>query len=265
MQEQPTRRFGPSYDSRSIKASILLTRISMIALVLTLAATAACATQQHERACAGQILADKIIELQNYTLLPSRRDTLISLFEREFIETQEAVGARIVGTFRDLNAPDHFVWIRCFKDLDTRALALTAFYNGPAWHAHSKAANATMIDTDNVHMLHSVGAPLCMPSARPALDAPGTSQSLIVIDVYALRGHTEEELRALAIRDPAILAMLSTEGSPNNFPALPVRSDSVFATIRRFDAKRETIPRIQQLPEPEQTLRLRPTSRSLLR
>jgi hypothetical protein len=103
-----------------------------------------------------------------------------------------------------------------------------------------------MIDTDNVHMLHSVEAPLCMPSARPALDAPGTSQSLIVIDVYALRGHTEEELRALAIRDPAIIAMFSTEGSPNNFPALPVRSDSVFATIRRFDAKRETIPRIQR-------------------
>lgn len=175
------------------------------------------------------------------------------------------MGARIVGTFRDPNAPDHFVWIRSFKDLDTRALALAAFYNGPAWHAHSKAANATMIDTDNVHMLHSVEAPLCMPSARPALDAPGTSQSLIVIDVYALRGHTEEELRALAIRDPAIIAMFSTEGSPNNFPALPVRSDSVFATIRRFDAKRETIPRIQQLPEPEQTLRLRPTSRSLLR
>jgi hypothetical protein len=121
MKEQPTRRFGPSYDSRSIKASILLTRISMIALVLTLAATTACATQQHERACAGQILADKIIELRNYTLLPSRRDTLISLFEREFIETQEAAGARIVGTFRDLNAPDHFVWIRSFKDLDTRA------------------------------------------------------------------------------------------------------------------------------------------------
>jgi len=71
----------------------------MIALVLTLAATAACATQQHERACAGQILADKIIELRNYTLLPSRRDTLISLFEREFIETQKRWALALSGHF----------------------------------------------------------------------------------------------------------------------------------------------------------------------
>jgi hypothetical protein len=192
------------------------------------------ATQQQETpACRGETLTDRTIELRNYTLLPGKRDTLIELFEREFVETQEAVGARIFGTFRDIDGPDHFVWIRSFKDLDARARALTAFYNGPAWHAHSKAANATMLDTDN--------------------------------DIYVLSGHTEEELRAQAIRDPAIIGMFATEHSPNNFPALPVHTNSVFVTIRRFDAKQQVIPRSQGLPEPEQTLRLRPTLRSLLR
>jgi hypothetical protein len=65
-----------------------------------------------------------IVELRQHTLKPGQRDVLISLFEAEFIESQEAAGMRIVGTFRDVDRPDRFVWIRAFKDMPSRANAL---------------------------------------------------------------------------------------------------------------------------------------------
>jgi quinol monooxygenase YgiN len=267
MHEQAVSRFHSVHRTQAISKLMMLARATMqIIVVLTIGNSLAGARQQPEtRACQGEILTDKIIELRNYTLQPGKRDTLIDLFEREFVETQEAVGARVVATFRDIDARDHFVWIRSFADLDARGKALTAFYNGPAWHANSKAANATMVDTDNVHMLHGTGPALCLPGARPSSDATDVLRTLIVIDIYALGVHTEEELRAQASRDPAIIGMFATEQSPNNFPALPVHSNSVFVTMRRFDAEQPVIPRSQGLPKPEQTLRLQPTVRSLLR
>ena len=38
-----------------------------------------------------------IVELRQYTLRPNQRDTLIALFEREFVESQEACGMHLVG------------------------------------------------------------------------------------------------------------------------------------------------------------------------
>src|SRR5688572_25580775 len=55
-----------------------------------------------------------ITELRQYTLHPGKRDTLIDLFDREFVETQEAVGMTLIGQFRDLDKPDRFVWLRGF-------------------------------------------------------------------------------------------------------------------------------------------------------
>lgn len=58
-----------------------------------------------------------IIELRQYTLHPGRRDELIELFDREFVETQEDAGIVVLGQFRDLDAPDRFVWLRGFRDM----------------------------------------------------------------------------------------------------------------------------------------------------
>jgi hypothetical protein len=54
----------------------------------------------------------RVLELRQYTLLPGRRDELIELFEREFVESQEALGMQIVGTFRDLDDAGRFIWLR---------------------------------------------------------------------------------------------------------------------------------------------------------
>jgi hypothetical protein len=81
-----------------------------------------------------------IVELRQYTLHPGQRDVLIDLFDREFVESQEALGMKIIGQFRDLDNPNRFVWLRGFRDMPSRAQALKDFYGGPVWKAHREAA-----------------------------------------------------------------------------------------------------------------------------
>src|SRR4051794_14599882 len=94
-----------------------------------------------------------VVELRQYTLHPGKRDILIQLFDRELVETQDATGMVVLGQFRDLDDPDRFVWLRGFADMESRRAALAEFYGGPAWKMHAAAANATMIDSDNVLLL----------------------------------------------------------------------------------------------------------------
>src|SRR5256886_4658758 len=95
-----------------------------------------------------------IVELRQYTLHPGKRDVLIDLFDREFVESQEALGMKIIGQFRDLDNPNRFVWLRGFRDMPSRAQALKDFYGGPGWEGHREAANPTTIDGDNVVLFH---------------------------------------------------------------------------------------------------------------
>ena len=85
-----------------------------------------------------------IVELRQYTLHPGTRDVLIDLFDREFVESQEALGIRVIGQFRDVDDPDRFVWLRGFRDMPSRARGLTDFYGGPVWKAHREVANGTV-------------------------------------------------------------------------------------------------------------------------
>jgi hypothetical protein len=190
----------------------------------------------------------RVIELRRYALHPGRRDELIDLFERKFIEPQEALGMRIVGTFRDLDDPDRFVWLRGFDDLSARADALAAFYGGPVWRRYRDDANATMVDSDDVHLLRPAGAhdsfaqsqsPRAAPDAAPARP-PG----LITITLCPLRAADDDAVLRdwEALVRPAwtgaegeLLACLVSETAPNNFPRLPVREGQpVIAWFTRF-------------------------------
>ena len=122
----------------------------------------------------------RVVELRRYTLEPGARETLVELFDREFVESQESLGMRILGTFRDLDDPEQFVWLRGFDDLGGRAPALGAFYSGPVWQEHGAAANATMVDVDNVLLLRPAegGPHLDLdPSARPPSARPSVIRS----------------------------------------------------------------------------------------
>ena len=234
-----------------------------------------------------------VLELRQYTLHPGKRDELIVLFERAFIESQEALGISIVGQFRDLDNPDRFVWLRGFSDMPTRAGALNAFYSGPIWQAHRNAANATMMDSDNVLLLRPAdgGSGFASPhTARPAFGAQAVSTGMVVASIYYFDtdidpGFIElfntRVVPAVTEAGAQVLATWVTETAANTFPRLPVRErERVFVWFTRFDdvnayaryhVKLHSNPAwkpIQTLLESfvarEETLRLAPTPRSLL-
>ena len=189
-----------------------------------------------------------VLELRQYTLHPGRRDDLIALFEREFIEPQEDAGITVVGTFRDLDAPDRFVWLRAFADMPARADGLGAFYGGPVWQRHREEANATMLDSDDVLLLRPLVCDQGLRAAlqpRPPADNAPAAGGVFTITVCPLRVPTDEAL--VHAFDQCIhpwwvgvggdlLACWVTEHSPNNFPRLPIREgESVIAWLTRFD------------------------------
>jgi quinol monooxygenase YgiN len=234
-----------------------------------------------------------VVELRQYTLHPHQRDALIALFDREFVETQEAVGIRVVGQFRDLDDPDRFVWLRGFADMPARAAALTAFYSGPVWQQHRIAANATMIDSDNVLLLKPVSASsgfVASTASRPPQEATMVPAAIVVATIYHFDqgiepGFAEFFSGSIAPLVSAggaeVLASFVTEPALNTFPKLPVREgEHVFvwfarhADIAAFAHHTETLAstaawqqvenRLRQGVVRTETLRLAPTPRSLL-
>src|SRR5437899_2034129 len=128
-----------------------------------------------------------IVELRQYTLHPGMRDVLIELFDRNFIESQEALGMKIIGQFRDLDDPNRFVWLRGFPDMASRAQALQDFYGGPVWKVHREAANATMIDSDNVLLLRPASPASGFSLENRERLRPGSSdvrKELVVATIY---------------------------------------------------------------------------------
>jgi len=183
-----------------------------------------------------------IVELRQYTLRPGQRDTLIELFDREFVTSQEATGMTIIGQFRDLDNPDRFVWLRGFADMPSRARSLTDFYSGPVWKAHSKAANATMIDSDHVLLLHPARSESGF--APITTRAKAASKGLVVATIYYFAAPVTDEFvgfferglkPVLEDNGASILAYFVTDPSPNTFPGLPVREgENVFVWLSRF-------------------------------
>jgi hypothetical protein len=200
-----------------------------------------------EREMQSSRLCCPVVELRQYTLHRGKRDVLIDLFDREFVETQEEVGMRIIGQFRDLDYQDRFVWLRGFRDMTSRAKALNDFYSGPVWKAHREAANATMIDSDNVLLLRPA-----LPTSgfslenitRPPVGSDKVPTSLVVATLYYFANPVtsdfinffEHTLRTVAASAGAtVSASFVTENSENTFPALPVRTgENVFVWFSTF-------------------------------
>jgi len=232
-----------------------------------------------------------VIELRQYTLHPGKRDVLIELFEREFVESQEALGMRLLGQFRDLDHPDKFVWMRGFKDMTSRLAGLTGFYTGPVWMANRNAANDTMADSDNVLLLKPAwaGAGLGHPPHRRAsvgtqIHPPG----VVAMRVFSLKTAADQRLLDFCRQDMRSVlegagahdvAWYVTEDAPNNFPRLPVRtgeyvlvSVAVFRDAQHYDAfirsdawDRLIAPTLDTwLTNQTQSMRLTPTPRSTL-
>ena len=221
-----------------------------------------------------------IVELRQYTLHPGKRDTLIDLFERELIEPQESAAMQVIGQFHDLDDPDRFVWLRGFPDMTTRAESLNAFYTGEVWKTYRDAANATMIDSDNVLLLRVAYRESGFVLAKPILRDRGVVVATIFyfdsMPDQATLDSIDKAVSKIATSETFPLASFVTERSPNNFPRLPVReAENVYVRFIHFahqdgaleqtqrwkEQILEEFPRRSRLPD---VLRLQPTSRSLV-
>ena len=236
-----------------------------------------------------------IVELRQYTLHPAKRDVLIDLFDREFVESQEALEMKVIGQFRDLDNPNRFVWLRGFRDMPSRAQALKDFYGGPVWKAHREAANATMTDSNNVLLLHPATPTSGFSLENRERPGPGSNETrneLIVASIYYFDAPVDSGFvqffdktvkPAVTGSGATVLAYFATEQSENTFPALPVREgENVFVWFARFndpaayerhiaaltqsphwrdEISKELARRFKRTPE---ILKLSPTTRSLL-
>jgi hypothetical protein len=176
--------------------------------------------------------------------------------------------------------------------MESRAAQLQKFYGGPVWKAHRDAANATMIDSDNVLLLRPASPPSGFQlenAIRAPLGSTIQRERLLVATIYHL-GKTkaadfvsffERELKAdLAKAGVSVLASFVTETHPNTFPRLPVREEAnVFVWFSQFQNReayeksgvggampRSTVgTRLGELTkEQPEVLLLSPTARSLL-
>ena len=180
--------------------------------------------------------------------------------------------------------------------MTSRAKALNDFYSGPVWKAHRKAANATMIDSDNVLLLRPA-----FPTSgfslenmkRAPVGADEIPTSLVVATIYYFADPVapdfinffEHTLRpVIEGLDATISASFVTENSENTFPALPLRTgENVFVWFSNFPDSAAYENYLAALPRSErwrsevspaltrclerapEVLKLSPTARSQLR
>ncbi len=235
--------------------------------------------------------APDVLELRQYTLHPHKRDVLIDLFDREFLETQDAVGMPVLGQFRDLDDPDRFVWLRAFSSLQARHNALSAFYGGPVWQAHREAANATMIDSDNVLLLRPAWAGAHFPvdlGLRADKAASKIPAGLVDLSIFYLKEQAGADLLASCRQQMAQVLLEGgairqgwyvNETRENTFTKLPVRAGECvlvglalfedarsYATLSATMAWQQRVaPQLQAyLVKASESHRLAPTARSAL-
>ncbi|MEO3829715.1 NIPSNAP family protein [Actinomadura sp. B10D3] len=232
-----------------------------------------------------------VVELRQYTLHSGRREELTGLFEREFVETQEAVGMSVIGIFHDEDRPDRFVWIRGFAGMAERHRALTAFYlESDAWKAHGPAAAATMVDASDVLLLRPAhaGRGIAVAAERPGPGSAERPESRVLVTVHhPERAATGEVVRLIDERVHPLMAeagatpigCLVTEPAENTFTRLPVREGEnvvvSLAVVTSAGALRDHDGRLAasaawasvraRLTAPAERLVLAPTARSLVR
>ena len=200
----------------------------------------------------------------------------------------------VIGQFRDLDWPDRFVWLRGFQDMAVRRAALAAFYEGPVWAEHREAANATMVDSDDVLLLRPAwpGAAFDLAGKVRETRCKMASFAIIAATIFHITPETETEFATLMIEEAEpllslhggpLLAGFVTEHAENTFPRLPVRAEeNVFVIFQSFAdalalANHEAalmedpawthgvLPALKQrFTRPSERLRLAPTERSLL-
>ena len=180
----------------------------------------------------------QVIELRRYALVPNERANFARYFEAWFPEAFQQLGAITFGEFFDRRDADTFTWLRGFHDMDERARANQAFYYGPVWKEHKAPLNDRLIDHTNTLLLKPLDSAhriAVLPSLDPVMETKGASGIVVAQVMRAAPGRIDElaasapvafeGYRASGVREAGVLVTLD---APNNFPALPFRTDGPY-------------------------------------
>lgn len=162
-----------------------------------------------------------IIDLRDYALTPNTRDKFIERCETLLFPEQKRLGATFLGTFRDADNPNGFVWLRAAANLQERQRILTAFYtDGEIWKANCKEVNSWIVDSDNVLLVKPV-SDLMPPSMGSSVVAMYT---YLKREPFNMTDKLDEVATAIEVAGGRLLVKLVTDPCENNYPRHPIRT-----------------------------------------
>ena len=201
-----------------------------------------------------------IIDVRDYATTPGGRDKLIERCETLLLPEQERLGATMLGTFRDADNPDRFVWLRGAPDMEARKGILTAFYtDGTMWQENRAEVNQWIADSSNVLLVRPISA-WATPATTPSVVGMYTHiGSASHPNPAELQRHVADAVIAGGGR---LLVTLATDPSENNYPRHEIRTgETGFVWFASFPSDTDCSLSLADLTE----RRLLPTAHSKLR
>jgi quinol monooxygenase YgiN len=235
-----------------------------------------------------------VLEFRDYLLTPDSREHFIDYFETSFISALGALDIHVLGQFRLVGKPDHFVWLRGFANMEVRKRGLESFYTEAFWKQRGATMNSMILNIDNMHLLRPLlevdllrGNSAERMAAALKAGALSVETGVVVIDFYhALAGKRDDVYTAFqtqvtpayAAEDIQLRGIYAAEMRENNYPRLPAIQDadelvviSAYKSEASAHAQRAAVARQVAaaldglLAAPTETMLLQPTLLSPLR
>ena len=180
----------------------------------------------------------RVVEFRRYTIKPGQRDNFALYFDTLFPEAFQQLGALAIGQFLERDHSNGFTWLRGFKTIEDRAIINSAFYYGPVWKEHKATLNGILDDSDDVLLLRPLddAGIAVLPAVDAVSERSSADRGRVIAQIFRVTQGRVAELanraarafagyRALGVSEACVLVTLDV---PNNFPALPIRTDGPY-------------------------------------
>lgn len=174
----------------------------------------------------------QVIELRNYLVKHGQRDKYTGYFGKHIAGGQNTLGGYVLGQYNVKGEPDHFFWIRGFKDMSSRKKFLQEFYISEFWQKHKHISAELLVNYDNVYLLEPIMYASDTVSAIKRKQFEKES-SLAVVNFYIANQKLDTLIRIIKNKYLPLLKELNmddvsfwiSEKQPNDFPELAVFQD----------------------------------------